>query len=223
MIPRVNRQSAGYFAVQFFDATDKFGAAYDETNLPIMHGARYTWVQNEAGQIVMQTVDGTDGPVGGVLVLPPKAPRTVAQIAFGPVPVKITSASPLKATPVKTGNGSGWTVATDLDEFAVFTSDGSSPAVGTFGLALVGSELTAQTPLFFEGGGAGVKTYKVTAVTGGGVYTLQQYTSKGGTTVGSPVPLCEELNLATLVPVNAWVHGVREADGVVRFNLPLGC
>jgi hypothetical protein len=224
---RLSIQTGGFWVLQDFDTADAFGVNYDETaavphNRPINYGARYK-IDVVGGIPRLRRVANTTGPIGGALCLPPKAPRILAQWALGCVPAKITTASPLKATPVFSGNVTGWTTAASLDEVECYTSDGSSPAVGTFGLLVVGTELGAQAPLFFQGGGgAAVKSYQVTINNADGTYQLQEYDFKGGSPVGSPIDDCEELNLSPDVPATWWVHGVLESDGVIRFSMPFG-
>lgn len=223
MPPRGNKQSLGNLVAQYFDVADPMGNTVDETSTKRLFGARYTAATDADGFPVLHTVDGTDGPINGMIAWTPKSPRVLSQLSFC-FPAKITTASPLKATPVKSATSGTPTMETTLDEMEVSTLDGSSPSVGTFGLVVVGSDLFSQLPIFFQGGaGTQVGTYKVTASGGAGTYTLQQYTYKNGSTIGSPVAACEELNLAPAVPVNTWVFAIKEADGVIRFSLPLGC
>jgi hypothetical protein len=222
---RLNIQSGGWWVLQDFDPTDPFGTAYDDTNRPINYGARYGFSTDSDGIPTYGQIAGTRGPIGGWICLPGigGGGRSMAQWAQV-FPAKITTSGlSLKATAVNTGDGLGWYLATDLADVVVYTHDGSMPPVGTVGLIVKGTENGAQNALFFEGGGgAGVKTYKVTLNLTGGSYELQEYDRKGGATVGSPVSGCEELNLSPNVPANHWVHGITEADGVIRFVAPFG-
>jgi hypothetical protein len=224
-LPRLTRKTAGYLVGQFFDVNDLLGNAYSLSNLPTLYAARYTWVKDSVGIPILQQVANTDGFIGGWLNLPPKAPRTIGQWCQV-VPAKITTTSPLKATPVNTGDGSGWSAATDLAEISCFTSDGSAPASGAFGLLVVGTERTAQNPLFFQGGGgsAGDSIFKLTSYIGAGVYGGTAYDYPGGT-AGSVVTNLKELNGSPNVPTSGtfYVKASLKGDGNYWFNAPYGC
>lgn len=213
MIPRANRQSIGYLVAQVLSPTDDFGTNYDETNLPILYGARYAFVADSSGIPQFQTVAGTDGPVFGLFPWPAKAPRELAQLSWV-FPAKITS--PGNATPVQTPG------VTDpgLAEVAVVGPDNSAaPGVGTYGLAIVGTHLHSQTPIFFAGGG-GMTLYQVTSQVSGSTYNLQQYSYPGGATVGAATTGVE-FNGSTKVPVR-YVWG-QTMNGTIYFDAPYGC
>lgn len=219
--PRANKQSLGNVFGQYFDAADPFGNAVDETSTKRLWAARYTWVTDEDGLPILRTVAGTTGPFGGLFPWTPKAPRKLGQWSWCFL-AKITTASPLKATPIKTGTSSGWTPATDFEELEVFTSDGSNPGVGAFGLVAIGTDLGGQVPLFFQGGGAGDSAYRISVNNNDGTYVLTQYDYPGGT-AGTGGIAAKEYNLAKNVPVNNYVKGSVKSDGNVWFNAPYGC
>lgn len=220
-VPKVNKQSVGNLVAQFFDDADPFGATVDETSLIRMFGARYTWVRDSDGIHILQTVANTHGPVHGLFPWPAKGPRKLAQLSWV-FAAKIVSTSPLKARPIKTGSGSGWDEESTLEDLEVFTPTGAAPANGAFGLVVIGTELKAQKPLFFEGGGSAMKVYKITSNTGGGNYTVTEYDYPGGTAQGSAVN-GHEMNSSSAVPNNHYVFGSLKANGKVEFYAPFGC
>lgn len=226
-LPRLNLQSAGWIVFQDFDASDPFGTAYDRTNysgttLPILYGARFGWVTGADGIPVFQQIASTQGIVSGFFFCPPTGSRVQGQWAQI-IPAKITSTSPIKATPIKTGNGSGWSTDSTLSDFQVYTSDGSTPTLNAFGMVVVGSETGAQNPLFFQGGGNALKWFKITQNNADGTYNADQYDHPRGSTTGTSVTGMIEANLAPAVPVAAWVRASLENDGKWYFSLPLGC
>lgn len=228
-IARLNVFTSGWWVLQDFDTTDVFGGSYDETNLPINYAARYTTALDSDGIPKIQQVANTRGPVGQWICWPGIGGDGRSMAQWGQVfPAKITATGPLKAKPVKTGDGSGWTTATDMGEIAVFTSDGSSPPIGTFGLVAIGTDLFGQAPLFFVGGGAGSTPYKVITNNGDGTYVLRAYDhpNPGGTAVdgtGASDITGLENNVALSVPPGAFVDGTTRSDGKTYFNLPIGC
>ncbi len=221
---RINVDTLGWLIAQMHDDNDPLGVAYDTKGRAqlLLGGARYTWSTGTGGLPILKQVSGTAGPVSGLFPWPGKSPRTLAQLSWV-FPAKITTASPLKATPVETGSGSGWTVATDLDEVEVYTSDGTAPSVGTFGIVVVGTELDDQKPLFFQGGGAGSATvYKITVNPGDGSYSGIPYDVPNGTALGPEISTLFELNASPNVPLNEWVQATLRPDGYSYFNLPVG-
>jgi hypothetical protein len=244
---RVSVQSVGYFVLQFHDATDLYGEDYTEINRPINFAARYQAGLDTYGIPRFTQVDNTRGPMGGWLCIPPKSPRTLAQWgqAFA---AKITTAgSPPKATVISTGNGSGWTTATDLDEFEVYPSNGVSVSVGDIGLVVQAATNGSQVPLFFQGGGStGVaqKFYQIVINHNNGTYEGVEYDEPQGTPlVGldsvtgeyKRTPL-SELNTSKDVPTDHWVlaqpgvstrtlsiDGVDTDLTVMWFSAPFGC
>jgi hypothetical protein len=237
---RLNIQTAGFWVLQFHDEEDNQGNAYDETNRPINFAARYEKYTDEDEITTLRQVAGTKGPIGGwMCLLGDGVDRDLAYWAQA-VPAKITSTSPLRATPIATGDGSGWTEAEGFEEVDVFTADGSTPDMGAFGVLLVGTEDGAQNVLFFEGGSGGggstVKCFKVTVNNGDGTYEGVEYDEPNGTLLGDlahPVPLDED-NDASGVPVNQWVRAhegvstrdIGNGDGeqtIWWFSMPFGC
>jgi hypothetical protein len=188
---RLNIQTAGWWVLQDHDVQDPFATAYTDLNRPINYAARYGITTDSDGFPAFGPVAGTRGPIGGALCLPGigGGGRNMAQWAFGCVPAKITTSGiALKATPVNTGDGTGWTPATDLAEVVCYTSDGSMPSVGTFGLLVLGTELGDQNPLFFAGSsGTGLKTYKVTLNSTGGPTSSRSTTTRVGLRSAPPV------------------------------------
>lgn len=222
-LPRLNINSSGWWVLQNHDAADLFSNVYgDDSNLLINYAARYTWSTDADGFPAFGQAAATYGPVAGWICWPKAGARKMAQWAQV-FPAKITTASPLKATPVK--GSSGWNVDTSLGEVQVATSDGSSPAVDTFGLVVAGSDLHNQRALFFQGGGGSTLTYyKIQANHADGTYLGQQvdYPGSGYASGSGPVDGLTEMNQSIAVPINQIVR-VHFVSNVGYFDMPFGC
>lgn len=169
------------FILQCFDAVDQWGVARNYKKLPIGFGSRYSEPAAagaldgipELGQVAL-----TQGPIGGWICWPGVGGggRKLAQWAQA-FAVKITSASPMKATPIEKFSGGAWAVDATLAEQQVYTQDGVDAAVGTFGLVVAGTDLFSQQLLFFQGGsGGGTPDFPAKIVTnpGAGSYTFAE-------------------------------------------------
>lgn len=211
-----------WLVVQDFDVLDPFAQAMTYKDLPILGGARYAWTMSGVGIDGFPEVNqvaNTQGLIGQWVIWPGKSPRVLTQIntIFA---AKITTASPLKATPVKSATGGTPTMAADLDELAVSTLDGSSPTIGTFGVVVAGSDLTKQSTLFFAGG-VGSAVYKITVNSGGGVYKGKPVDYPGAS-LGSEVSNLKELNSSVSVPAGQFVECTLRPDGNYWFSMPFG-
>lgn len=212
--------------LQNFDATDKAGTSWDYTKPsksgPREFGGRYGTTVGGDGLAVTGLVSETLAPIGGWFLIGGTGSRSQGQWAQAfPAKISYNTGGTLKAKVQKNST----TVATDLAETVVKTIDGSSPGIGTPGIIVVGSDLSGQDPIFLATGAA-QRTFLTTVNEGSGLYTLQEYTYKGGSAIGSPIVHCEELNLTPGVAVGAgktWVRGQLEGDGVIRFVHPVGC
>ncbi len=177
--------------MQDFDVTDPFTIAYSPDNLPIQYGARYQLVM-VSGKLTLQQVPDTYGPIGQLICWPGAGGRTKAQWG-GTFAAKVTAVGPLKVTPVVSGDGTGWQLATDLGEIPAFSCQtGVAPKVGDFVTCLAGTALGAQYVLAFQGGGSGVIEFpaKLTAYSAGmsppltGRYSFTEVDPSDNSTLG---------------------------------------
>lgn len=204
MNPRLNKQSAGYWVAQDYDASDAFAAfSYDWTNIPLNYAARYGFVPDAHGfPVFQQVLDATnmwqtDGPVYGMICWPGAASAGVEGDETGRnqaqwswiFPVRIYNVDGegnVFAIPQLSGDSSGWADDVSLAPQQVFMDDGSAPAVDTFGLVVMGTSLAGQFLLFFEGGGGGstrIPAVVTGTASGAGNYTWAEVTPSTNATI----------------------------------------
>lgn len=227
-LPRLNRQSAGWWVLQDFDATDLFGNDYDETNRPINFAARYGWVTDDDGiPNFLQVADGdgrsTAGPVAGWFCWPGVngdgmgEGRIAAQWAQI-FPAKTASSS--TATPLSDAA----TVDDTLAEIDVAAIDGSTLAENTYGLVLPSTSLAEQIALFVPlgggGGAANVFWGKVTANNADGTYVYNRTQGGAGASDvdGETGLTATEANLSPYCPEGRYCLFATGVDGNDYFD-----
>lgn len=227
-LDRLEWSTSGLWVLQDFDVGDLYGTfAYDWTNLPINYAARHGWTTNSDNHPEFGAVQDTVGPVGGWGCWPFLGSsgrfRTQWQQCFA---AKITTTSPLKATPVDKSTGGVWTTSTTLDELEVATSDASVPAVGTFGFVVFGTNLGGQYPLFASvGGSGGTVTTTWAIITGTALaplYTVDSIDPATGLSDSVLVGVsAKEINGSTVLEIgDKFEIKLNAADGLYYFFYP---